>query len=301
MKDKGEKKVLGHKKIETVVGYLEAFYRLDPASGVRCFRGEANSTWDMRPSVMRGLKADAENKILSELTAESPSEFANDQNMFGKLVRAQHYGLPTRLLDVSLNPLVALYFACAEEEHLENDGRVRVLEFGPRRVKYPDSDAISIICNLSRLNEAERSSLNSIISLSKEDPNADIGKKWKQSSAGKRLLHFVKEEKPHFLNEMVLGDFRKYYFVYPSKANRRVVAQSGAFVVGGLLSYENLERANSFKMTSLTVAADAKMPILRQLDALNINARSLFPEIEYAARYIKKKWIEEDSDSDLLI
>jgi hypothetical protein len=29
--------------------------------------------------------------------------------MFDKLVRMQHFGLPTRLLDVSLNALVALY------------------------------------------------------------------------------------------------------------------------------------------------------------------------------------------------
>lgn len=289
-------------KITSVVGYLEEFYRLSPTHGVRCFRGEAKSEWEMRPSVMRGLKPDAENKILSELMAESPSEFSNDKNMFGKLVRAQHYGLPTRLLDVSLNPLVGLYFACAEEEHLKSDGCVRVLEFGPDRVKFPDSDAISIICNIARLNESERKSLEQILKATKGLLDAEVKKKWKQSNAARRLLHFIKEEKPHFLNEMVLSDFKKYYFVHPSKANKRVVAQSGAFVVAGLLTYANPEKAKSFRIQKIIIAADAKMTILKQLDALNINARSMFPEIEYASRYIKKKWSDEDDDDlDLLI
>ena len=38
---------------------------------------------------------------------------------------AQHYGLPTRLLDWTKNAAIALYFACLEEP--ENDGAVYVL------------------------------------------------------------------------------------------------------------------------------------------------------------------------------
>lgn len=289
-------------KINSVVGYLEEFYRLSPANGVRCFRGQANAEWDMQPSVMRGLKPDAENKMLSELMAESPLEFSNDKNMFGKLVRAQHYGLPTRLLDVSLNPLVGLYFACAEEDHLDSDGCVISLEFGHDRVKFPDSDAISIICNVARLNEAERILLSNMIKSNKNISSAEVQAKWKESDAAKRLLHFVKEEKPHFENEMVLSDFKKYYFVHPSKANSRVVAQSGAFVVAGFLTYANTQNAKSFKMKEMTVAASAKIEILKQLDALNINPRSMFPEMEHASRYIKRNWTHESNDDfDLLI
>jgi len=49
--------------------------------------------------------------------------------MFDRLVRMQHFELPTRLLDATTNPLVALYFASAEYEENDEpqDGKVQAL------------------------------------------------------------------------------------------------------------------------------------------------------------------------------
>lgn len=42
----------------------------------------------------------------------------------------QHYGLPTRLMDVTESPLVALYFACIGDKEKKCDGEVFIFNSG---------------------------------------------------------------------------------------------------------------------------------------------------------------------------
>ena len=150
------RRIVPNPKNETVTHFLTNVFSRAPASSTRCYRGQSAIEWELTPSVMRGLRSNAENQIFSELMVEAPVEFSNDRSMFDKLVRAQHYSLPTRLLDVSLNPLVSLYFACNEEQHHDKDGVVQIFDFQAQRVKFADSDTVSLICNLARLNQDER-------------------------------------------------------------------------------------------------------------------------------------------------
>jgi hypothetical protein len=238
---------------------------------------------------MRGVRSDAENQIFSELMLEAPTEFSSDKSMFDKLVRAQHYSLPTRLLDVSLNPLVGLYFACNEEEHHDKDGAVKVFDFVDKRVKYADSDTVSLICNLARLSDAEREEIFEAHDDVDASSEASI-ELFRTKPAVERLMQFVRVEKPYFLNVIEPSDLFRYFFVYPVKNNRRVIAQSGAFIAAGLLRYSAPSRSKSFTLHTISVPKGKKDDILKELDIININSRTMFPEIEFVSKYIKKKW-----------
>ena len=54
------------------------------------------------------------------MVAHEPQSFSECKSALDYLVQMQHYGLPTRLLDMTTNPLVALYFACLEVSIIDN-------------------------------------------------------------------------------------------------------------------------------------------------------------------------------------
>lgn len=87
------------------------------------YRGMADSGFNLLPGLARinGKDSETEVKLINEFSARRPDAFTG-LSEFDMLAKMQHFGLPTRLLDFSLNPLVALYFAC--ESNGTKDGRV---------------------------------------------------------------------------------------------------------------------------------------------------------------------------------
>lgn len=90
------------------------------------FRGHSNASADysLTPSLARkrGSLEFSENAMVKEMLTLRPEEFTDIKSNFNLLSKLQHFGLPTRLLDFTYNPLIALFFACIGES-LE-DGRV---------------------------------------------------------------------------------------------------------------------------------------------------------------------------------
>ena len=83
------------------------------------YRGQCESSWGLFPSVMRCSKNEEtypfrikEGEMLLDLMSRRPEDFIGASSALSQWVIAQHHGLKTRLLDITRNPLVALFHAC---------------------------------------------------------------------------------------------------------------------------------------------------------------------------------------------
>lgn len=82
------------------------------------YREYYNPDYKLIPSVFRNNNLSQESDFYHKIMVHCPEEFKNFFHL-GRLVHMQHYSYPTRLLDVTSNPLVALFFACKNFGHEE--------------------------------------------------------------------------------------------------------------------------------------------------------------------------------------
>jgi hypothetical protein len=281
----------------TLTDFIEKFERYSSSSiYLKCFRGQRDSAWPnvagiFRPALKELLKD--EKRAVRDLISVQPHEFESDETMFDKLVRMQHFGLPTRLLDVSLNALVALYFATdpGPDPSKPSDGMVTAFAIPPKREKYFDSDSVSCLANLAnmtseekveiyRLRESLRGDISSARNITKFNKNAVI----------ERLHQFIRSEKPYFLPIIDPIDLFKPYYVHPKMSNRRILAQSGAFILYGINPPKKMYFPDTIDETPFIVPQREKGGIRLALERLGINESTLFPEIDKAAARIKNRY-----------
>jgi hypothetical protein len=265
--------------INSIFDFIKELQLLKHKRGCQVyFRGHSDKEYKLVPSIYRSdRKIYNEDKIFKEFILRNPSDFINENSTLEKLVKMQHYGLPTRILDITTNPLVALYFACCENYKI--DGKVIVLMIPKKAIKYYDSDTVSVLSNISKR---------------PKEFTIDFSKHFDNSEALDYLVHEIKEEKPYFSNIVKLEDISKVIPVKVKQNNSRIIKQSGAFLLFGVSGNKtepaiipndwgiNIDPINNlFEISQLS-----KKNILSELDMLGINEATLFPELEYQAKYI---------------
>ena len=248
------------------------------------FRGHTDITWPIVPSIFRQQKPVIahESDIIRELISLYPNEFTGDATMFDRLVRMQHFGLPTRLMDQTRDPLVALYFAVEEGDNNTSDGSVIITNVPPDRRKYFDSDSVSCLANLSNLSEQERVTIENTTATTISDLH--------RIQAVDRLFQFIRVEKPHFMPRIRKEDLFKPYYVVPKMNNARIIAQSGAFIIFGLSWKKGPKYKRGITAECIRIPARSKRGIRDSLERLGYDDSSLFPEIERASRQVVKRF-----------
>ena len=167
----------------------------------------------------------------------------------------------------------------------EDDENGLVLSFdGPNnRKKYFDSDAVSCKANLSNLTSNEKDTI--------ANSSARTIVEFNQLKPVRRLVQFIKSEKPCFLSEIVRTDLHKPYLVIPKMRNRRIIAQHGAFIIFGLDRELGPTYSRDIKARRIVVAKEAKADIRHERFKLGIHAGILFPEIDRSANQIMRRFL----------
>ena len=91
------------------------------------WRGQEDASWKLAPSLYRRELADSESNLIVRFRLMAGARYhkcPGPDDFFGWLFLMQHYCLPTRLLDWSESPLVALYFAIEESFADDRDAAV---------------------------------------------------------------------------------------------------------------------------------------------------------------------------------
>ncbi|WP_166372198.1 FRG domain-containing protein [Psychromonas sp. SA13A] len=249
------------------------------------FRGHANKKYLLDPSLYRDESwYSNEDKMIREILIRCPSDFSSMKTCFEKLVKMQHYDLPTRLLDLTENPLVALYFACVGESDKGNDGEIIFFKIPKKEIRYFDSDTVSVVSNVAWAK-----------------PDFEIKKPFDTEKTfhkennihAQKLMHDIRQEKPHFRERIKPEHIQSVVCVKPQLDNPRIIRQEGVFLLFGIDGNKHnpakipenwVVRVNESRI--IIKSAD-KPKILKQLASIGISKAKLFPEIDMVAQFIK--------------
>lgn len=236
-----------------------------------------------------------ESDFFNEALRTYPEEFSRDKSTFEILTRMQHYGYPTRLLDVTSKLTTAVGMVSNKGYDLRDcenqNGFIHVYRVKTERVKYGTGDTVTALSNLARLKSDHVTfDEEGFRYLSAECKNERAGFFIEEGSATTKALR---------------RDLKKVFCVKPMVNNIRVNFQLGEFFLFGCsehkksldatfdeCDYDNPAAATEgiAEIGLVIMTPQAKKDACEVSDYLDIEEHRLYPDFQHHSQTLKERY-----------
>ncbi|MDR3266829.1 MAG: FRG domain-containing protein [Tannerella sp.] len=217
-----------------------------------------------------------EKEIFEEVISVFPEEMLAQKTAVEKLFLMQHYRFPTRLMDMSKNPLIDLFFACfpdkGQQDASKDDGIVYTYTVPTDKIKFSSSHTVSMLSNLCKQ--------HSSFLANDEDDLLRLG------------MDIMEERYAFEIKWMKEEDFNTVVCIRPRMNNPRIIRQAGYFLLFGVSG----EKKNPAKIPnewigeSISIPAKYKKSILEELNTMDYNEGFFYPDFEHVSNVLRRRY-----------
>lgn len=238
------------------------------------FRGIADAGDDLTTALLRGRYVDQEQHLLRNFRKYAQRDALPGDSIWNWLALAQHHGLPTRLLDWTYSPFVALHFATASFRKQERDAAIWCVDYLETAELLPDELRTILKNEGSAVFTAE-------------------------------MIDCVATTLAHFDR---LSDKPFVVFLEPPSLDERIVNQFALFslISDPRTSLDSWLERHPHLFRRIIIPASLKWEVRDKLDQANVTERVLFPGLDGLTSWLKRYYasaatppdVSDDSETD---
>lgn len=226
------------------------------------YRGLSNKDYELKTSLYRlqNNPKDLEGHLLRNFKKYAPQDSVSENNDWNWLAVAQHHGLPTRLLDWTFSPYVALHFMSEELDKYDEDGVIWCVDFFETRKLLPKKFKDSLDLKSHKAFSVDL--LNTIC--------PDVGKDLEkfENQHGEEFLLFFE---PPSMDERIVNQFALF----------SVMSNPNTIVDEWLASHPHL-------FHRIIIPSKLKWEVRDKLDGANITERVIYPGLDGLCSWLKR-------------
>ncbi len=227
----------------------------------RWWRGHGNVDWKLQPVLYRDPRySKKEDWFIEQFKTHAPVRMGHacpdPKDIGGWLSLMRHFGIPVRLLDWSLSPFTALYFAVADTSEAANNKDAALWAINPTGLNYVEQQCSWVA--FAEENQPQQAM----------PANIDTSSEYSKLRAD---------------NDEIKASVSA--FRIPDKS-LRAIAQASAYTYHANNSpIEELQNSGDY-LRKFIIPASKKEELKRELEAIGVDAIRLSPDVESLVKYI---------------